>query len=168
MVIAPPEVCPKISQAFASFCSNANSRKVISGEHVKSILHFCFFHLRSISKLWRTVTLAELDKIIHLCDCMITKMPRYSLPWLQTNSHFSSFIFFIQTLGLFFSFLYDRTVNSQAVGHLSQLLKHTAAHSLQPQTQNLLDVPYRNLKTRGHRVFEIISTNVVSWLWTSA
>ena len=60
-------------------------------EHVKTVIHSCFFHLKNISKLRSILTYSELEMIIHAfvssrldyCNSLFTCLNKSSLDCLQ-------------------------------------------------------------------------------------
>ena len=160
--------------------------------HIKHLCKTSFFHLRNISKLRPTLTLADSERLVHAfvssrldyCNALLIRIPSKSLQRLQyiQNSaarilmrvrkydHITPILRSLHWLPISFrteykvSLLTHQCIHGNAPPYLKELVSpQPSTRSLRSSNTNLLKTPKTNLRTMGDRAF----CSVAPELWNA-
>ncbi|MDG2555462.1 hypothetical protein P7M41_26055, partial [Vibrio parahaemolyticus] len=174
-------VRPKLRNLGVTF-----DQAMLFDDHIKTVTHSCFFHLKNISKLRSMLTYSELEMIIHAfissrldyCNSLFTCLNKTSLDRLQLVqkaaarllsrshkfTHITPVLASLHWLPVNFMIQHKiltityRALHGQAPAYLTDLVSfHCPVRSLRSAEGHLLTVPHTRLKTKGDRAFKAVA-----------
>ena len=194
LIIASDKVAEKVANHMGSLKGNLRSdirnlgvnfdQTMHLDNHVKSLTHSCFFHLRNIAKLRSIVSHVELEMSVHAfissrldhCNALYTCLNKSSVVRLQLvqnaaarlltkskkSCHITPILASLHWLPVQSRIQFKilvltfKALHGQAPGYLCDLIiPYTNSRCLRSSDQGLLLEPRTRLKTKGDRAFQV-------------